>query len=77
MLTLLWGWIMIRSRNMAARLIFKRAKRGSINAQTSSFKGWKGFDNNLNRYWLVENLNNKLYNNLRSLYMIITATGWI
>ncbi|MFD0794297.1 DUF4835 family protein [Mucilaginibacter litoreus] len=44
---------------------FLKAQTVSINAQTSSYKGWKAFDNNLNRYWLAENLNNKLYNNLR------------
>ena len=44
---------------------FLNAQTISINAQTTSFKGWKAFDNNLNRYWLVENLNNKIYNNLR------------
>ncbi|WP_374949054.1 DUF4835 family protein [Mucilaginibacter sp.] len=45
---------------------FSAAQNVAINAQTSSFKGWKAFDSNLNRYWLVENLNNKLYNNLRN-----------
>jgi hypothetical protein len=44
---------------------FLNAQNISINAQTTSFKGWKAFDSNLNRYWLVENLNNKIYNNLR------------
>ncbi|MET3978721.1 hypothetical protein ABIB62_001290 [Mucilaginibacter sp. UYP25] len=44
---------------------FANAQNIAINAQTTSFKGWKGFDNNLNRYWLVENLNNKIYSNLR------------
>jgi hypothetical protein len=44
---------------------FLNAQAIAINAQTTSFKGWKGFDSNLNRYWLIENLNNKLYNNLR------------
>lgn len=34
-------------------------------AQTSAYKGWKGFDSNHNRYWLSENLNNNVYNNLR------------
>jgi hypothetical protein len=34
-------------------------------AQTSAYKGWKAFDNNHNRYWLAENLNNNVYNNLR------------
>jgi hypothetical protein len=36
-------------------------------AQTSSYKGWKAFDNNnVSRYWLAENLNNKAYAPLRS-----------
>lgn len=34
-------------------------------AQTSAYKGWKGFDNNHDRYWLIENLNNPVYTNLR------------
>jgi hypothetical protein len=45
---------------------FAMAQTVVQNAQTASFKGWKAFDSNLNRYWLSENLNNKLYNNLRS-----------
>ncbi|OOQ58890.1 type IX secretion system protein PorD [Mucilaginibacter pedocola] len=45
---------------------FANAQTVVQNAQTASFKGWKAFDSNLNRYWLSENLNNKLYNNLRS-----------
>jgi hypothetical protein len=36
------------------------------NAQTSTYKGWKAFDGNTNRYWLAENLNDKLYAPLRS-----------
>src|ERR1700744_2900533 len=36
-------------------------------AQTSAYKGWKAFDNNnVSRYWLSENLNNKVYAPLRS-----------
>jgi hypothetical protein len=35
------------------------------NAQSSSYKGWKAFDSNTNRYWLAENLNNKVYEPLR------------
>jgi hypothetical protein len=46
---------------------FLNAQTIVTNAQTTSFKGWKAFDSNLNRYWLAENLNNKLYNNLRSI----------
>ena len=47
---------------------FAGAQNVIINAQTSSFKGWKAFDNNFNRYWLSENLNNKTYIPLRSFY---------
>ncbi|TSD64169.1 DUF4835 family protein [Inquilinus sp. KBS0705] len=46
---------------------FLAAQNVALNAQTSSFKGWKAFDSNLNRYWLSENLNNKLYQNLRGV----------
>lgn len=34
-------------------------------AQTSAYKGWKAFDNNHDRYWLIENLNNTVYTSLR------------
>jgi hypothetical protein len=45
---------------------FLAAQTIVTNAQTSSYTGWKAFDGNVNRYWLSENLNNKLYNPLRS-----------
>lgn len=45
---------------------FQLAQNVVTNAQTSSYKGWKAFDSNTNRYWLVENLNNKTYAPLRS-----------
>ena len=35
------------------------------NAQSSSYKGWKAFDSNTNRYWISENLNNRIYAPLR------------
>ncbi len=44
---------------------FALAQQVVINAQTSSYKGWKAFDDNINRYWLSENLNNKVYAPLR------------
>ena len=44
---------------------FNLAQNVVTNAQTSSYKGWKAFDGNTNRYWLVENLNNKVYLPLR------------
>jgi hypothetical protein len=45
---------------------FAQAQNVVNMAQTSSYKGWKAFDGYLNRYWLAENLNNKLYTPLRS-----------
>lgn len=35
------------------------------NAQNSSFTGWKAFESQKNRYWIVENLLNNKYSNLR------------
>jgi hypothetical protein len=45
---------------------FAAAQNIVTNAQSASYKGWKAFDSNLNRYWLVENLNNKAYSDLRA-----------
>lgn len=45
---------------------FAAAQNIVVNAQTASFRGWKAFDSNLNRYWLAENLNSRLYVNLRN-----------
>ncbi|OKS88235.1 type IX secretion system protein PorD [Mucilaginibacter polytrichastri] len=48
---------------------FANAQNVVINAQTTSYSGWKAFDsNNFNRYWLSENLVNKTYIPLRSFY---------
>ncbi|MDN3583824.1 DUF4835 family protein [Mucilaginibacter flavus] len=44
---------------------FAAAQTVVNNAQTGSYKGWKAFDGNINRYWLSENLNNKIYDPLR------------
>jgi len=46
---------------------FALAQQVVINAQTSSYKGWKAFDSNTNRYWLSENVNNKAYSALRGI----------
>ena len=46
---------------------FQLAQAVVVNAQsTGSYKGWKAFDGNINRYWLSENLNNKVYVPLRN-----------
>jgi len=45
---------------------YARAQNVMTIAQSSSYKGWKAFDSNTNRYWLIENLNNKVYEPLRA-----------
>ncbi len=37
------------------------------NAQNTPFAGWKAFDDLRNRYWLIENLNNKSYTPVREI----------
>jgi hypothetical protein len=45
---------------------FYQAAEGIVNAaQNSSERGWRAFDGNRNRYWLVENLRNATYRPLR------------
>jgi hypothetical protein len=44
---------------------FTAAQNVVTNAQSSSYAGWKAFDGTTNRYWLSENLNNRLYQPLR------------
>jgi hypothetical protein len=44
---------------------FQAAQNVVTIAQSASYKGWKAFDANINRYWLAENLNNKAYTPLR------------
>lgn len=45
---------------------FLAAQNVVTNAQSGGSKGWKAFDGSVNRYWLAENLNNKIYQQLRS-----------
>ena len=48
---------------------FQKAQNVLNNAQSAPNSGWKAFDSLRNRFWLVENLNNKSYNPIReSLY---------
>ncbi len=44
---------------------FNRAQAVLNNAQNAPYKGWKGFDGLRNRFWLIENLQNKSYSALR------------
>jgi hypothetical protein len=53
---------------MSGSPYFQLAQVVVTNAQsTGAYKGWKAFDGNINRYWLAENLNNKVYLPLRGL----------
>ena len=46
---------------------FQAAQTVVINASSSGgYKGWKALDGYINRYWLAENLNNKIYASLRN-----------
>lgn len=54
---------------------FQRAQAVVNAAQTSSYKGWKAFDGNQNRYWLAENLNNNVYDNIRNFSYIYHRLG--
>lgn len=44
---------------------FQKAQNIVSNAQTSNEKGWKSFEDNQNRYWIVENILNLTFKPLR------------
>lgn len=50
---------------MGGTQYYARAQNVLTIAQSSSYRGWKAFDSNTNRYWLLENINNKVYEPLR------------
>ncbi len=47
-------------------LFFERAENIVINAANAPESGWKAFENQRNRYWLVENLLNSKYESFRT-----------
>lgn len=47
---------------------FQRAEKIVTNAQTAQEKGWKSFDSQKNRYWLIENILNPKYGSIREFY---------
>lgn len=47
---------------------FTKAQSIVNNAQNDPEKGWKSFENQKNRYWLIENLLNQNYNAIRDCY---------
>ncbi|TKB95160.1 type IX secretion system protein PorD [Pedobacter cryophilus] len=46
---------------------FSKAQNVLNNAQNAPYTGWKAFEGLRNRYWMVENLNNKSYLPLREI----------
>lgn len=45
---------------------FQKAQAIVSNSQSASEKGWKSYESDQNRYWLVENVLNKSYSSFRS-----------
>jgi hypothetical protein len=54
---------------------FVKAQNIVNNAQNAAYKGWKGFENLRNRYWLIENLNNKSFLPIREGYYTYHRLG--
>jgi len=52
---------------MGGTPFFQRAKDIVNKAQNSREKGWRAFEGNHNRFWLVDNLTNKAYSPFRDL----------
>jgi hypothetical protein len=61
--------------NLGGTPYFEKAQKIVTNAQSSKYTGWKGFENRKNRYWLVENLMNSVYNPIREFSYIYHRTG--
>ena len=54
---------------------FTAAENIVNSAQNANERGWKAFDGNRNRYWLVENLRNPAYRGLRQFLYEYYRTG--
>lgn len=55
---------------------FKLAEKIVSNAQTAKEKGWKPYESSRkNRYWLIENILNNKYSNLRNAYYTYHRLG--
>ncbi len=50
---------------MGGTQYFEEAEKIVSTAQSSAYKGWKSFESRKNRYWLTENLLNKVYAPIR------------
>ena len=54
---------------------FEAAQEVVNAAQNANFQGWKSYENQRNRYWLVENLLNRSYNQVRDFFYEFHRTG--
>lgn len=60
---------------MSGTPYFTKAQNIVNNTQNTAFLGWKAFENLKNRYWLIENINNKSFNPLREISYIYHRDG--
>lgn len=52
---------------MGGSVFFQRAKDIVNKSQNAREKGWRAFEGNYNRFWLIDNLTNKAYSPFRDL----------
>ena len=60
---------------MGGQPYFVKAQTIVNNAQSASDKGWKSFDSDKNRYWLMENLMNSNFKLIRQAFYKYHRTG--
>ena len=53
---------------MGGTQFFQKAQAVVNSAQNSPMPGWKAFEKQTNRYWLIENLMNSSYSTIRTFY---------
>ncbi|MCK9255714.1 MAG: DUF4835 family protein [Bacteroidales bacterium] len=61
--------------NSAGTPYFQLAERIVQNAQSAQEAGWKAYENLKNRYWLVENLLNNQYSDMRDFMYVYHRQG--
>ena len=55
---------------------FQKAQTIVSNAQNTSDKGWKSYEDNQNRYWIIENLLNATFKPLRECFYMYHKNGF-
>ncbi|PIX35453.1 MAG: DUF4835 domain-containing protein [Bacteroidetes bacterium CG_4_10_14_3_um_filter_31_20] len=54
---------------------FQKAEKIVTNAQSAQEKGWKSFESQRNRYWLIENILNPKYSPIREFFYLYHRNG--